>query len=52
MTEPAGVEVTGPMHDRYDEVLTPEALALLAPAAPGVRRPPARELLGRARRRR
>ena len=24
-----GVEVSGPMHDRYDEVLTPEALGLL-----------------------
>jgi malate synthase len=30
MTIPAGVEVTGPMHARYDEVLTPEALAFLA----------------------
>src|SRR5919202_289028 len=29
MTIPAGVEVTGPMHDRYDEVLTPEALRFL-----------------------
>jgi malate synthase len=27
---PAGVEITGPMHDRFDEVLTPEALDLLA----------------------
>jgi malate synthase len=27
---PDGVEITGPMHERYDEVLTPEALALLA----------------------
>src|SRR4051812_4946329 len=27
---PAGVEINGPMHERYDEVLTPEALALLA----------------------
>src|SRR2546430_9244043 len=30
MTQPAGVEVTGPRHDRYDEVLTPEALGFLA----------------------
>ncbi|PWR07700.1 malate synthase A [Micromonospora acroterricola] len=30
MTIPAGVEVTGPMHPRYDEILTPEALAFLA----------------------
>ena len=30
MTIPAGVEVTGPMHERYDEVLTPEALGFLA----------------------
>ena len=29
-TLPDGVEITGPMHERYDEVLTPEALALLA----------------------
>src|SRR3954447_26257492 len=27
---PDGVEITGPMHDRYDEILTPEALTLLA----------------------
>ncbi|MDQ1626440.1 MAG: malate synthase [Actinomycetota bacterium] len=27
---PAGVQVTGPMHERYDEILTPEALTLLA----------------------
>jgi malate synthase len=27
---PDGVEITGPMHERYDEVLTPEALTLLA----------------------
>jgi malate synthase len=27
---PRGVEIKGPMHERYDEVLTPEALALLA----------------------
>src|SRR5947209_20489220 len=30
MTQPAGVEVTGPSHDRYDEVLTPPALGFLA----------------------
>src|SRR2546423_14183276 len=30
MTQPAGVEVTGPRHDRYDEVLTPPALGFLA----------------------
>jgi malate synthase len=30
MTMPAGVEVLGPMQARYDEVLTPEALAFLA----------------------
>jgi malate synthase len=27
---PDGVEITGPMHERYDEVLTPAALTLLA----------------------
>jgi len=27
---PDGVEITGPLHDRFDEVLTPEALTLLA----------------------
>jgi malate synthase len=27
---PEGIEVTGPLHDRYDEILTPEALSLLA----------------------
>jgi malate synthase len=27
---PDGVEIIGPIHERYDEVLTPEALALLA----------------------
>jgi malate synthase len=27
---PAGVDVTGPVHDRYDEILTPDALAFLA----------------------
>ncbi|MGC9667813.1 malate synthase A [Planosporangium sp. 12N6] len=30
MTTPAGVEVTGPIRERFDEVLTPEALAFLA----------------------
>jgi malate synthase len=30
MTTPAGVEITGPMGDRYDEILTTEALELLA----------------------
>jgi malate synthase len=30
VTDTAGVEVTGPRHDRYDEILTPEALAFLA----------------------
>jgi malate synthase len=30
MTTPAGIEITGPMGDRYDEILTPEALELLA----------------------
>src|SRR2546421_12008867 len=30
MTQPAGVEVTGPSHDRYHEVLTPPALGFLA----------------------
>jgi malate synthase len=30
MSNHTGVEVTGPMHDRYDEVLTPEALGFLA----------------------
>ncbi|GAA4079373.1 MULTISPECIES: malate synthase A [Actinomadura] len=27
---PEGIEVTGPLHDRYDEILTPGALSLLA----------------------
>ncbi len=27
---PNGVEITGPMHERYDEMLTPAALGLLA----------------------
>src|SRR6201995_6109850 len=26
-----GVEITGPSGDRYDEILTPEALGLIAP---------------------
>ncbi|HEX7744143.1 MAG TPA: malate synthase A [Micromonosporaceae bacterium] len=30
MTVPAGVEIVGPMHDRYDAVLAPDALAFLA----------------------
>jgi malate synthase len=30
MSIATGVDVTGPMHDRYHEVLTPEALAFLA----------------------
>src|SRR5262249_51399418 len=30
MRLPAGVEIAGPLHDRYDEVLTPEALGFLA----------------------
>ena len=29
MNNADGVRVTGPMHDRYDEVLTPEALGLI-----------------------
>jgi malate synthase len=29
MTTPAGIEITGPMGDRYDEILTTEALELL-----------------------
>jgi malate synthase len=30
MSNPAGVEVTGPMRERFDEVLTPSALSFLA----------------------
>ncbi|WP_329107845.1 malate synthase A [Micromonospora sp. NBC_01699] len=30
MSLPDGVEINGPLHDRYDEILTPEALGLLA----------------------
>ncbi|MGH3390050.1 MAG: malate synthase A [Actinomadura sp.] len=30
MAGPEGVEVTGPLHERYDEVLTPDALGFLA----------------------
>ncbi|MEU4478983.1 malate synthase A [Micromonospora sp. NPDC023966] len=30
MANPAGIEVTGPMHPRYDDILTPEALSFLA----------------------
>ena len=34
-----GVEVTGPMRERYDEILTPKALELIGRAAPRARRP-------------
>ncbi|GAB3336848.1 malate synthase A [Micromonospora halotolerans] len=50
MANPAGIEVTGPMHPRYDEILTPEALSFLADlhrAFDGRRR----ELLDRRKRR-
>ena len=30
MSAPTGVEITGPMNDRYDEILTDDALALIA----------------------
>ncbi len=30
MDTPDGIEITGPMHDRFDEILTPEALELIA----------------------
>ncbi len=30
MSLPPGIEITGPLHARYDEVLTPEALSLIA----------------------
>ena len=30
MAESAGIDVTGPAHERFDEVLTPEALDFLA----------------------
>ncbi|MCO6006361.1 malate synthase A [Actinoallomurus purpureus] len=30
MSGPEGVELTGPLHERYDEILTPEALGFLA----------------------
>jgi malate synthase len=30
MSNPAGVEITGPLHDRYEEILTPDALGFLA----------------------
>jgi malate synthase len=30
MAEPAGVELTGPVDERFDEILTPEALSFLA----------------------
>ena len=50
MANPAGVEVTGPMHPRYDDILTPEALSFLADLhrAFDARR---RELLDRRKRR-
>ncbi|MEU1689192.1 malate synthase A [Micromonospora sp. NPDC005707] len=50
MANPAGIEVTGPMHPRYDEILTPEALSFLADLhrAFDARR---RELLDRRKRR-
>ena len=47
MAAPKGVEVTGAMGERYDEVLTPEALELLAELHRELRRPAA----GAARRR-
>jgi malate synthase len=45
MSGPAGVELTGPMKERFEEILTPEALGFLATLQRefGVRR---RELLG------
>src|SRR5262245_6460559 len=48
MASPAGVKVTGPVHARYGEILTPDALAFLAELhrAFDQRR---RELLGRRR---
>ena len=49
MGTPDGVEITGPMHDRFDEVLTPTALELVAAAAPRARRPPAGAAGRRAR---
>ena len=45
-----GVEITGPKGDRYDEVLTPEALGLRRRAAPGAWRA-ARGAAGRPRER-
>ncbi|MFU8854760.1 malate synthase A [Micromonospora sp. SL1-18] len=50
MTSPPGVEVTGPVHPRYDEVLTPEALAFLAELHRAFE-PHRRALLERRRRR-
>lgn len=50
MTNPAGVEVTGPRHPRYDEILTPDALAFLA-ALHRAFEPRRRELLRRRRHR-
>ena len=29
MDTPDGLEITGPMHDRFDEILTPKALGLV-----------------------
>ncbi|MFI7428040.1 malate synthase A [Micromonospora sp. NPDC049836] len=50
MTNPTGVEVTGAAHPRYDEILTPEALAFLA-ALHRAFDPRRRELLRRRRHR-
>src|SRR4051794_36140287 len=30
MPRPQGVDLTGPLHERYDEILTPDALGFLA----------------------
>ena len=29
MDTPDGIEITGPMHDRFEEILTPTALELI-----------------------
>ncbi|MCW3842276.1 malate synthase A [Micromonospora yasonensis] len=50
MTNPDGVEVTGVRHPRYDEILTPDALAFLAELHRAFD-PRRRELLARRRRR-
>jgi malate synthase len=50
MTNPDGVEVTGARQDRFDEVLTPEALAFIAELHRTFE-PRRRELLERRRRR-